>query len=301
MARKWVWLSLAGCSEYGIQGPASPPVDPAAPPPASTAASAPPAPAPAPDEPIAVAGPDQQLEPLDTVELSALASHDPQGLEIVAVRWRIAAAPAGSTTTIDDDDRPLASFLADLAGAYVIELTVQNEAGVWDTTPDSLVVEAIPDVGFYVQLTWDAKTDLDLHLLDGSTPLFEEGDCSFCNMNPHWGVAGTDDDPSLDIDAINGFGPETITIDDPADGVYTAAVHFYGERGDDACHQGCDPSNATVVVYLDGAPLASFQRLLEADDQLWTVADIVWPDGDIVPVDTVQDIEFPGCTITAGP
>ncbi|MEQ1566440.1 MAG: hypothetical protein ABMA64_12435 [Myxococcota bacterium] len=294
--RTVVWFGIAACSsDYGIGGPSAP-AEPPAPEESPPEPEADPPP-PGTHEPIADAGPDQIVDPLDQVKLDATASYDPEGLEIVAVEWRLVAAPPGSTSVLGVPNLPRTEFFVDLAGQYVFELTVKNTQGVWDSTPDTVVIEAVPSDGFYVQLSWDAATDLDLHLLNGTTPPFESGDCNYCNMNPHWGDPGGSDDPSLDIDAIDGFGPETITIDAPADGVYTAAVHFYGERGDADCRQGCDPSMATVVVYLGGAPVATYQRLLDADDQVWTVAEIRWPEQEVEPIDEVLVVDDPSCTV----
>ena len=245
--------------------------------------------------PVADAGPDRVVQPLDELTLDATASTDPGGERIVAVRWTLVSAPDGSRSPIVDADRANALFFADLAGTYVFELTVRNEAGLWDATPDPLVVTAVPLDGFYVELSWSENNDLDLHLLSGTGPLFGPADCSFCNMAPSWGGPGTDDDPSLDWDAIFGFGPETVTIDEPGDGVFDIRVHYYGEGGLDRCKGPCAESLATVNVYLGGVLEASFERMLSAQGDLWQVATIAWPERAITGIDLLEHTNRTRC------
>lgn len=245
------------------------------------------APAGAVEEPVADAGPDQTVEPLDTVALDGLASYDPQGLDLVDFQWSWVSKPAGSTAVILRNGTARPEFFADLAGDYVLDLAVQNEDGAWDSTPDQVVVTAEPLDYFYVQLSWNAGSDLDLHLMDAGYTIFENpGDCNFCNQTPAWGAAGAADNPSLDWDAINGYGPETITIDDPASSTYTVAVHYYGLGGADSC-AACPASTATVDIYLNGVVAASFTETLTDDNDLWTVATIDWPSGQITEVGAI--------------
>ena len=39
------------------------------------------------------------------------------------------------------------------------------------------------------------------------------------------------DDPSIDLDDTDGFGPETITVENPCDGTYAIAVHYWSSHG----------------------------------------------------------------------
>jgi hypothetical protein len=238
-----------------------------------------------PGEPVADAGPDFEVRPLDEVTLDATASYDPDGGEIVAVEWTLVMVPAGSTATLDDPTSARPTFFADLAGDYGFQVTVRNEKGVWDSTPDPVLITATPADGFYVELSWDSASDLDLHLAADGAALFSPGDTSYCNATPSWGAGGVADDPSLDWDAIWGFGPETITIDEPSAGEFHVRVHYYGEEGFPQCHQGCDPSRATVNVYLGGVLAQSFTRTLSEQGEVWDVADIEWPSGRITEID----------------
>jgi hypothetical protein len=246
-------------------------------------------------EPIADAGPDQEVAPLDTVTLDGTASYDPAGLEITGFRWTLVSQPAGSTSDLSSTTVARPTFFADLAGDYVFELEVENAEGVWDSTPDPVTITAVPLDNFYVQLSWNVASDLDLHLIQEGGKLFDSPtDCNYCEQNPAWGAAGATDNPSLDWDAIDGFGPETITIEDPADGVYTIAVHYYGKDGLDNC-SNCPASVATVDVYIDGVVAASYTTTLLDDGDLWTVATLDWPSGALTEVDTLGATDKTTC------
>ncbi|MCB9675938.1 MAG: hypothetical protein H6737_12520 [Alphaproteobacteria bacterium] len=240
-------------------------------------------------EPVAEAGANFGVLPLEQVQLDGTASYDPAGLTPLTYAWTMISKPSGSTASLNNTAASQPSFFADLAGAYVFELTVMNSAGTWDTTPDQVTVEAIPIDGFYVEVSWDNDNDLDLHVLNNSSAMWSDGDCNYCNMNPSWGAAGAMDDPSLDADAIYGYGPETTTIDMPANGTYEVRVHYYGLNGSSSCgtFSSCPVSTATVKVYLGGVLTQTFTRVMDDASQVWTVGTIAWPSGTITPIDSM--------------
>ena len=59
------------------------------------------------------------------VRLDGSTSTDPQDLPLY-YRWSLAAVPPGSSATLIGPDAPKPSFVADLPGDYVVELTVSN-------------------------------------------------------------------------------------------------------------------------------------------------------------------------------
>jgi hypothetical protein len=281
-----LWLyALASCSEYALDNEPKPSGD----------EDEEPEPEPEDGEPIADAGSDQERQPLQDVELDGTDSHDPEGLEIVEVKWTMIDKPSGSTAELERDDVAKPVFWADLAGEYVFELTVQNEEGVWDSSPDEVVITVLPLDGFYVELSWDKANDLDLHLMDSSAELFGPGDCNFCNMTPSWGDSGRADDPSLDWDAINGFGPETITIDAPSDGTFYVAVHYYGEGGFPFCEGPCAVSEATVNIYIGGVLAETFTTTLSEQGDLWRVAQLDWPSASVTELGQVDHTNKTSC------
>ena len=249
------------------------------------------------DEPIADAGADQEIAPLDYALLDGSDSYDPMGNEPLTYKWSFVSTPSGSGVSLSDATSPKPRFMADLAGTYELQLEVTNSVGVSDPTPDTVVVEAVPATSFYVQLTWDTTMDLDLHLLDGSGGIFKDpGDCNYCNLNPNWGDRSDAlDDASLDIDAIYGYGPETITIEAPADGSYEILVHFYGEGGATSCSGPCDASEATVDLYVDGTLTKSWTETIKQAGDVWQVGTLDWPDETITTDGTTTTTTRTNC------
>lgn len=280
---------LAGCSEYAFEGGAVIEGEPSSPTSLSQLASAPL------KLPVARAGADRDVAPLDVVTLDGTNSYDLDGLEIVDYVWTLTQAPEGSTTELSDVHAAKPELFVDLAGEYKLTLTVENAVGSWDPTPDEIVIHAIPVDRLYVELSWDAGNDLDLHLLTGGMSLFGYEDCNYCNMTPHWAGPGPSDDPSLDWDAIQGYGPETITIDEPANGVYAIGVHYYGEGGLDRCKDGCDVTRATVHLYVGGELVGKFVRTLSNQGDLWSVATVTWDEDDSVPA-RILEVDALGST-----
>jgi hypothetical protein len=147
------------------------------------------------------------------------------------------------------------------------------------------------------------QTDLDLHLLqpsgtlgdygacpmgctvtvtpDGGPPQIENrcveetdtyvdscrstgSDASWCNRYPEWGVQGRDDDPRLDLDDVRGFGPEVITLNEPADGNYRAVVHYCSDRLQK------EPTVATVEFYVEGVLVQTAgPQLISDEGEAW--------------------------------
>ena len=92
--------------------------------------------------PTANAGSDQQVVVGATVVLDGSASSDPLGRSL-GFAWSFAAKPSASAATIDSANQPLASFVADRAGSYVVELTVSNgDQQATDTTTITAVSAA---------------------------------------------------------------------------------------------------------------------------------------------------------------
>ncbi|MCK6548538.1 choice-of-anchor D domain-containing protein [Myxococcota bacterium] len=122
-----------------------------------------------------------------------------------------------------------------------------------------------------VILRWNSNnTDVDLHLVEpGALAFSDPTDCFYANSNPDWGVSGdTSDDPFLDVDDVDGFGPENINLNSTAAGNYRVLVHYFSDH-----NQG--PTTATVEVYVAGNLAGTFSRQLDCDN-LWTVGTVNW-------------------------
>jgi hypothetical protein len=114
-----------------------------------------------------------------------------------------------------------------------------------------------PELPLYTALQWNtAGTDVDLHLVGPNGE-----DCYFYNKKPSWGGV-------LDIDDVNGFGPEHITI--PVlkqTGTYTLYAHYYAANG-------MGSSQVWVQVETPAGRKNFGPHILTATGDTWQICDI---------------------------
>ncbi len=192
------------------------------------------------------------IEPLDNVEFSADQSVAArEGGAIQGWQWEILDMPAESSVRLTSPaarETRLQFNSAtgnvsgiDVAGTFTLGLIVTDDLG-GRSTQCSVTINSVPRAGLHVQLTWDQPVnDVDLHLARNGTEWCGSDDCYFGGRNRLWG--GGDANPSLDIDDLEGFGPENIRIEGPDDGNYTVGVGMYTHDAD---------TTATVKIYVGG-------------------------------------------------
>jgi hypothetical protein len=126
-----------------------------------------------------------------------------------------------------------------------------------------------------IEVTWDKNdTDIDTHFVrPGGTFNAAPGDCYFSNLSPDWGISGdATDDPYLDYDDIDGYGPENLNYAKPATGTYRVYMWYYSDHGNGA-------TNVTVKVWLDGATTPVYQgtrNMNMSGSRKWTIGDVAW-------------------------
>lgn len=153
----------------------------------------------------------------------------------------------------------------------------------------------LEEIGLHIELEWDtASTDVDMHLLRPGAAFGDcPGDCFYGNMSPDWGVAGEYlDDPFLDYDDVDGYGPEHMNVQEPQAGVYKVVIHYYADS-----HEGVSggASKATVRVYSYGVLLKEFGPTnLASTDMTWDVCTINWPSASITTLGNVYMGTSPG-------
>ncbi len=228
------------------------------------------------------------LGPLDYVYLDGVRSYDPRDPSssalIVQYFWEIIDYPQGANPQdfqVSGQGTPYFSFWLPIAGRYVVRLTVSNDLGASseDTNDARVDFDVIPPEDLHLQLVWDEATDLDLHLVNvgqDDTICGQPWDCHWRNKTPSW-FTNSAANPSLDIDDMDGQGPENINIDAPAAGTYRIYIHHYAVTdpwfGDDS-----PDTRATLRIYVNGSEAATYTRVLAGDD-VWAVADVVWTAG----------------------
>ncbi|MCB9524102.1 MAG: choice-of-anchor D domain-containing protein [Myxococcales bacterium] len=132
----------------------------------------------------------------------------------------------------------------------------------------------LQDIALHVRLNWDTDlTDVDLHLIGPNGQIWTcDGDCYFSNPNPNWGDPNEfRDDPFLDVDDVDGFGPENINLEAPAPGTYRVVVQYWADHGGD------DP-DAVVEILQFGQVVGRYgpQNLSRVND-VWDVVELDWP------------------------
>lgn len=225
--------------------------------------------------------------PLVPVEIVALAVDDGR---IVSWSWRVMDRPMGSAAGPPSPANAARTrFTPDIAGIYLLTVTVTDDDGM--TAMCTTRVEAGNVDGLRVEMFWGTDgTDMDLHLLNPTgTRWVGMDDCYYGNCNTSssggspilsWGPGGLEDDPRLDLDDTNGFGPENINIERPVVGTYRVAVHNF---------RGGGANNTTVRIYCGGSTTMPRQTfgpvsLPRSGNDFWRVADVTITAG--------------GCTIT---
>ena len=239
--------------------------------------------------------PNPLVEPLDDVVLSAdLSSAARAGGSITQWRWDIIEQPAESALRLSAPTEEETGFRfdsalgivsgVDVAGTFVVRLTVTDDLGASSSNDARVTINAIPRDGLHIQMTWDQpENDIDLHLVrNAATNWCSSDDCYYMNCGTASGLNWDQNParrPHLDIDDVSGFGPENINIESPADGVYTVGVAFFG---------GDTPAVVTVKVFIGGALRGEyFQQFTSggASGDFWEPARIEWNAGGATVVD----------------
>ena len=239
-----------------------------------------------------------QVRPLDDVVLTGVNSvAGTPGGSIVAYQWQIVQKPPESSAQLTTPNQMTTQFSfssaagqvrgIDVAGTFVVRLTVTDDNGAVSTNDARVTLNAVPSEALWVQLTWDeGVNDFDLHLLRSGANYCSNDTCYWENckatspLRPNWdGVFGASaGDPTLDVDDLSGYGPENINIDAPVDDTYKISVHFFS---------GSRAANATIKVFINGALRAEYTRQLADDGDVWEVAEVEWGNGSaiVTPVD----------------
>ncbi len=248
-----------------------------------------PDPEPEPEEPIAVCSvdPSPVSPPFETATWIGSSSYDPNGGVIVDYNWSLRTAPGGSTALMPAGASNRYPFTPVLAGTYVGELIVTNDAGLV-SDPCEATLEAVPTESLWVEMFWEQpQDDMDLHILAAGGSLETRDDCYYSNCTSaaqiffpmDWGASGyTGDNPTLDLDDIPGTGPENINIDTPQPGAeYTVVVHDYTGSTPDVYEE----NQVTVNIYLDGSLEWTETRPITGDGSYTYFARIDWSSGTI--------------------
>ena len=215
-----------------------------------------------------------QTTPLTDTPVEVSAEDD--GVDLM-YRWQLEERPDGSDASPPRPNAARTIFRPDVAGEYLLSVNVVDEDGMGDSC--EIVVAAVASEGLRVEISWSTSgSDMDLHLLHPDAMRWNSNlDCYYANCNSSsgsvldWETPSRDDDPRLDIDDTNGFGPENINIDEPVPQTYTVGVHAFGGSGVVTARIYCGGSTTT--------PRAEFTQAISDNSgnrsrDHWRVADV---------------------------
>jgi hypothetical protein len=173
------------------------------------------------------------------------------------------------------------------SGYFEFQTDDPNEPGVQLDVTGVGLEPAPEDVGLTIKLYWDTdKSDVDSHLVYPGGTFFDcDLDCHYGNASPDWGQTGNwIDDPFLDVDDVDGFGPEYTNVSEPVPGTYRFIVHYFD---DSYGGSGSNGSQATVELQSYGQTIATFgPTFLDSTNYTWDVFDVEWMGPNTPPVVT---------------
>ncbi len=229
-----------------------------------------------------------QAPTASTIELDASRSTAPPGTMIVDYSWAIVQRPAGSNGSLMPSNRlATPALLIDTPGRYTLELTVRDSRGQPGCNTARITIVTTVEPGIQIQVNWTSDgADVDLHFLhprgrwDASPH-----DCYWLNPSPNWAVLDSaDDDPSLDIDDVDGFGPERISLRQPEPLMYSVGAHYFSD------HNSEEPNALTARIWLNGSLTFVSEGPIVAQGQFWDIARIEWgPEPRVIVINRVYD------------
>jgi alpha-tubulin suppressor-like RCC1 family protein len=183
--------------------------------------------------PVAAAGPDQAVTLLNSlVQLNGSGSYDEDGNSL-SFSWRFLAVPAGSAAALANPISPTPTFVADVYGEYVVELTVSD---AWSTSNPDTVVVSFANVKPVANAGNSLAVNTGEHVyLNGSGSADPNGDA----LTYHWSLVSK---PAGSVAALNNANAVVADFVADADGTYVASLVVNDGRLDS------DASNITVVA-----------------------------------------------------
>jgi hypothetical protein len=142
---------------------------------------------------------------------------------------------------------------------------------------------------------------------ESSAQCLSVSDQFLCDANSGECVGNNlDNDPTLDIDDVNGWGPENISLKEPESGRYRIVARLYADPSDVVAGPGSQgagplsPVRAYVQIYLNGELAISKGIAHELIDVMtyWKIADVVWDSEAGIGGDGVVEPICAGWTLT---
>jgi uncharacterized protein YfaP (DUF2135 family) len=188
-------------------------------------------------------------------------------------------------------------------GNNTIQLRVYDSNGNAGSGPVIRVKVTIQQMDIRVVLEWDTnESDVDLHMYkrtkDEPSPSPQsESEWDSEDRHIYWGNPLPDDfgdgnkqNPLMDIDDTDGYGPETLVLQEATEGHYHIWAYYY-DAPQDSNHDAI-PSNITLTVILKSgtneAVTHEIKRTLLNQEEALYLCTVIWPSGEIVDSTPVE-------------
>ena len=175
---------------------------------------------------------------------------------------------SGQCNALSVDDAGNFSHTVELrAGENIIRVSVITIA---ESSKEVRVIGDFSSDVLWSHLSWNTDlNDIDLHMVPIEGADGKQDECYFGNKVSSWGA-------ELDVDDVNGYGPEHITARSLPAGKYKLYVHYY------ATHGQFIPSVVSVAVSANNsqAKVYTLPAMVSRGD-IWEVCYITYPAGTI--------------------
>lgn len=205
--------------------------------------------------------------PQKLIELTGADSSS--ALPISRYQWSIIKKPMNSLARPSSPDTKESDIFIDIAGEYIIELSVYDIQDFPSCEPARITINALYSEDIAVEMVWQSNADLDLHYKRRtitSTTQWDSyaHDIFWRNPTADWGVLGDpDDDPKLLLDSSE---VETVVHDNPSSQeLYDIGAYYFDD-------QGLGATYATANIYIDGVLSNQFRDVyIEKSGDFWHV------------------------------
>lgn len=197
------------------------------------------------NQPLAVAGIDQNGYVGDTFSFDGSACSDPDG-DPLTYKWSVKSGPNSSQSSIENDTRINPTFVPDSVGTYVIELVVND--GELDSEPDTLVLQVVLANGRPIANAGDDQsvTLTSQVILNGSNSSDPDND----DITYRWLIVGQPQNSTAMLDDSSKVNP-SFTPDIPGNYVVQLIVN------DGVFDSAPDTVNISVEAPSNNKPVAN--------------------------------------------
>jgi tetratricopeptide (TPR) repeat protein len=230
-----------------------------------------------------------------TAFASVLHAADSADIQILSATVRDQKIP-GATVIMQKNGEQSYATTTNAAGRAQVRESLANDPSVLLIVRNegySDLVAKCPcgDMTYAISPTMRSLDGMRIVLNWGATPADLDGHLAY-GANHVWFAKQQGDDAQLDVDHINGFGPETITVLRKHAGErYVYAVQNYTDKKDPTS-QSLSWSSAKVFVYVGQTLIRAYYVPKDQTGNVWTVF-AVSEDGDLQDINKFSGISAP--------